>query len=292
VRTHVEPLVGHIPLQKLTANDLDRCYAAMLSDGHQRNGGPLSPRSARFVHSVVRKALSDAMRKGMVTTNVADLADPPAHSACRAPEMTVWSPTELGAFLEAVADHEHALLFRVAAMTGLRRGELGGLRWRDLDLDAGMLTVRGGQVKVAGEWTFAEPKTQAGRRRLDIDPATVAALRRQRQALLERRMALGAGWSEGDLVFPGPTGGPADLDAWGKSFRRAIRDAGAPPIRLHDLRHSHASHLLVTTDVRTMSARLGHADPGLTLRIYAHVMPGRQAAAAAAVAALVEGGGR
>lgn len=128
------------------------------------------------------------------------------------------------------------MLFRVAAMTGLRRGELGGLRWRDLDLDldAGMLTVRRGQVKVAGEWTFAEPKTQAGRRTLDIGPATVAALRRQRQALLERRMVLGAGWSEGDLVFPGLTGGPADLDAWGKSFRRAIRDAGAPPIRLHD----------------------------------------------------------
>jgi integrase len=155
-----------------------------------------------------------------------------------------------------------------------------------------MLTVRRGQVKVAGEWTFAEPKTQAGRRTLDIDPATVAALRRQRQALLERRMALGAGWSEGDLVFPGLTGGPADLDAWGKSFRRAIRDAGAPPIRLHDLRHSHASHLLVTTDVRTVAARPGHADPGLTLRIYSHVMPGRQAAAAAVVAALVEGLGR
>lgn len=284
-------MIGHVPLQKLGANDLDRTYAAMLSDGHQRNGGPLSPRSVRFAHSVIRKALADAVRKGLVTANVADLADPPASAACKAPEMRCWSPAELGAFLDTVTDHDHGVLFRTAAMTGLRRGELGGLRWRDVDLDGGLRTVRRALVRSAGEWIFAEPKTQAGRRTIDLDPRTVVALRRQRQALLERRMALGAGWSEGDLAFPGLIGAPADLDAWGKSFGRAIRDAGAPPIRFHDLRHSHASHLLAAgTDVRTVAARLGHADPGLTLRVYAHVMPGRQAAAAA-VAALVEGPG-
>lgn len=177
-------------------------------------------------------------------------------------------------------------------MTGLRRGELGGLHWRDLDLDEGMLTVRRALAKVAGEWTLVEPKTEAARRTIDLDAATVTTLRRHRQALLERRLALGSGWVEHDLVFPALAGGPADLDAWGKAFRRAVRDAKLPPIRFHDLRHTHASHMLATTDVRTVAARLGHADPGMTLRVYAHVMPGRQAAAAAAVAALVEGAQR
>ncbi len=90
-------------------------------------------------------------------------------------------------------------------------------------------------------------------------------------------------------MFLALTGGPADLGAWGKSLRRAVRDAGLPVIRLHDLRHTHASHMLATTDVRTVAARLGHSDRRMTLRVYAHVMPGRQAAAASAVAALVEG---
>jgi integrase len=228
----------------------------------------------------------------MVTTNVADFAEPPAHRACRPPEMTVWSPAELAVFLDATVDHEHGVLFRTAAMTGMRRGELGALRWRDLDLDAGLLTVRRALAKVEGSWRIVEPKTEASRRTVDVDTSTIVTLRRHRQALLERRLALGAGWSEHDLVFPALAGGPADLDAWGKSFRRAVRDAGLPVIRLHDLRHTHASHLLASTDVRTVAARLGHSDPGMTLRVYAHVMPGRQAAAASAVAALVEGAQR
>lgn len=289
VTTHVVPAIGRVPLQKLSASDLDRLYAAMLSDGHQRREGGLSPRSVRQTHAVIRKALADAMRKGMVARNVADLADPPAQKACRAPEMAVWAPDELRAFLAETVDHEHAALFRVAAMTGLRRGELGGLRWRDLDLDAGMLTVRRALVKASGQWTFQPPKTKAAERTLDLDAGTVGALRRQRLAVLERRAALGPGWQEQDLVFPALSGGPADLDGWGKSFRRAVAGAGLSPLRFHDLRHTHASHLLASTDVRTVAARLGHADPGMTLRVYSHVMPGRQAAAAAAVAALVDG---
>ena len=288
IATHVAPAIGHIPLQKLSANDLDRTYAALLTDGHQRSSGGLSPRTVRFTHTIIKKALSDAQRKGLVNRNVAALADPPAHSACRTPEMAVWSPTELGSFLIATADHEHGVLFRTAAMTGLRRGELGGLRWRDVDLETGLLTVRRALVKVSGEWTFAEPKTAAGRRTIDLDPVTVATLRRHRQVILERRLALGPGWQDQDLVFPAVAGGPADIDGWGKSFRRAVRDTGLAPVRFHDLRHTHATHLLATTDVRTVASRLGHADPGMTLRVYAHVMPGRQASAATAVAALVD----
>ena len=289
VTTHAVPAIGGIPLQKLTATDLDRLYAGMLTGGRQRGAGGLSPRSVRFLHTVLRKALADAQRKGKVLRNVADLADPPAHSACRPPEMATWSPAELAAFLASTAYHEHGALFRTAAMTGLRRGELGGLRWRDLDLDAGMLTVRRALVKAGKQWTFAPPKTKAGERTIDLDAGTVAALRRQRLAVLERCVALGPGWQEHDLVFPALAGGPAALDGWGKCFRRAVTAAGLPVLRFHDLRHTHASHLLGAVDVRTVAARLGHADPGMTLRVYSHVMPGRQAAAVAAVAALVDG---
>ncbi len=125
--------------------------------------------------------------------------------------------------------------------------------------------MRRALAKVDGSWQIVEPKTEARRRTIDVDTSTTAALRRHRQALLERRLPWGAGWSEHDLVFPALTGGPADLGAWRKSLRRAVRDAGLPVIRLHDLRHTHASHMLAT-DVRTVAARLGHSDRGMTLR--------------------------
>ncbi len=279
LRVHVKPVVGHVPVQKLEPSHLDALYATLRRS--------LKPRTVRFVHSVIRKALADGVHRGELARNVADDATPPSSKESKAPATAHWRAEELAAFLDFTAAHEHAVLFRVAALSGLRRGELGALRWRDLDLDAGKLTVARGLVQVAGEWTFAEPKTERARRTIGLDPVTVAVLRQHRRVIAERRLALGAGWRDHDLAFPAVEGGPPDIDAWGRSFARAVRDSGLPRITFHGLRHTHATLALGHMDVSTLSARLGHATAGFTLNVYGH--PRNDAEAVAGLAAAVDG---
>lgn len=281
--------VAGVPLQALQAVELDRLYSKLATSG-KRDGKGLSLRTVRYVHSIVGKALSDAERKGLVNRNVARLASPPATSATRAPEMTAWTPNELRTFLDSVTDHHHGTLFRVAAMTGLRRAEVCGLRWADVDLDGGVLRVRQTITTVDHVPTVGDTKTARSRRTLDLDAQTVTALRAHRQAQLEQRMLMGAGWTDHGLVFAMPDGSTWNPDVITRGFDRLVRASTLPRIRLHDLRHTHASHLLAAgVNVKVVSDRLGHASVSFTLDVYGHVLPGQQAEAAAMVAAMVDG---
>lgn len=282
IRRHIAPAIGHVPVQQLEASHLNALYSGLLT-----STPPLSARTTRFVHSVIRKALADGVRADELARNVADRATPPSTKAAKAPKTAHWTQIELRTFLDGVADHEHAVLFRVAATTGLRRGELGALRWSDVDFEDGKLSVARGLVKIDGAWVVRKPKTERAERTIGVDPTTVAALRRQRQALLERRMAFGAGWVDHDLVFPGLTGAPADIDLWTSSFARAVKASGLRRITFHGLRHTHATFMLGHTDVSTLSARLGHATPGFTLQVYGH--PRDDSDAVAAMAAVLDG---
>ncbi len=281
--------IAAVPLQSIGALDLDGLYSKLISSG-RRNGGPLSLRTVRYLHTIIGKALADAERKGTVARNVARLATPPAASSTRAPEMKVWTPAELKKFLEQVDEHHHGAMLRLAAMTGLRRAELCGLRWADVDLDAGTLTVRQTITTVDHVPTVGDPKTAKSRRTLDLDAETVARLRAHRTAQLEQRMLIGAGWTDHGLVFAMPDGSPWNPDVITQRFALLVKASELPRIRLHDLRHTHASHLLAAgVNVKVVSERLGHSSVAFTLDVYAHVMPGQQAAAAAAVAAIVDG---
>jgi integrase len=243
---------------------------------------------------VIGKALEDATRKGLIARNVARLATPPAASASKPPEMKAWTPSELQAFFSAIEDHHHHPPIRLAAMTGIRRGELCGLRWADVDLDAGRISVRQAMVTVKGQPLLSDVKTARSRRVIDLDPETVSVLRTWRRTQLEQRMLVGAGWPDTGFVFTMPTGESWHPDTISQAFDRLIERvnrAGAvviPRIRLHDLRHTHATHLLAAgVNVKVVSERLGHASVAFTLDTYAHVIPGQQADAAAAVAALL-----
>jgi integrase len=175
-------------------------------------------------------------------------------------------------------------------MTGLRRSELVGLQWADIDLDAALLRVRRRIVAVDGELDTGDPKTERSRRTLDLDPATVAALRAHRTRQLEVRMLVGPGWHERDLVFCAPEGNPWKPDTISQAFDRAVKRHQLTRIRFHDLRHTHATHLLAAgVNPKIVSDRLGHASVAFTLDTYGHVLPGQPAAAVAAVAALVDG---
>jgi integrase len=192
-----------------------------------------------------------------------------------------------------VADSPHAPLLRLAAMTGLRRGELCGVRWSDVDLDAGRLRVRQTITTFNHQPAAGDVKSARSRRVVDLDQATVASLRVWATEQKRHRLMVSAGWADTGLVFTMPDGRGWHPDVVTRAFdrlaRRAGRDLGLPRITLHGLRHSHATHLLAAgANVRMVSERLGHASTAFTLDVYGHVLDGQQADAAAAVARLVD----
>jgi integrase len=178
----------------------------------------------------------------------------------------------------------------LVATTGMRRAELAGLRWTDLDLAAASLSPRRPRVSVNYVVHESEPKTRKGKRVLALDPVTVAALREHKERQDQERELVGRRWQETGLVFTRPDGRPLHPDLITHWFRRLARQAVLPPIRLHDVRHSYATAALKAgIPAKVVSERLGHANISITLDTYSHVLPGMDAAAANAVADLILG---
>jgi integrase len=182
LRLHALPRLGSVQLRRIDAGMLNGLYAELLADGKQSNGGGgLSPRSVRYVHTIVHRAFRDAVRWGRITRNPADAADPPRAAATARPTMTTWTADQLRAFLEHTAEHRLHAAFVVLATTGMRRGECLGLRWSDLNLTAGRMSIVQTVIAVNHEVRIGSPKTARGRRTVALDQGTVAVLRRHRQ---------------------------------------------------------------------------------------------------------------
>ena len=296
---YLVPDLGAKRLDALTVHDLDALYGRLLKSGkRQKPYGGLSPRSVRYVHTVVRKALSDAVKKGTLVRNVAEVASPPSAKSAKPPEMAWWTPEELRSFLHLTGHEPYGPLFRVAAMTGMRRGEVCGLPWSNVDLDRTRIEVRQQLLVVRspgapnGGLQFSErTKTDHGRRRIDLDPGTVAVLRSQKRRQTEQRLLLGVGWSnERDLVFTEPDGSWLDPESVAKTFARRVERAKLPRIRFHDLRHTHVAHLIAAGEQPLLIARrLGHASAAFTQDRYGHLFEDAGSQAALAVAAMVDG---
>lgn len=176
----------------------------------------------------------------------------------------------------------------LAAHTGMRRGEVAGVRWADVDLDARLIHIRQAATVVAYELRIADVKTSNGRRTIDINDDVVRALHAWRRKQIEERLLVGADYEDHDLVFARPEGGPTHPEVLSRTFERLVARRGLPVIRLHDLRHTHASLLLKAgVPVKVVSERLGHATPSFTLDVYGWVLPGMQAEAAAVFSRLM-----
>jgi integrase len=290
--SYLRPALGGRRLDRVTAADLDLVYAELLSSGMRHREGGLSPRTVRYAHSILRKAFADAVRKGELIRNPATAASPPSAKATKAPEQSWWTPEQLRTFLTATRADPLFPLFRLAAMSGMRRGEVLGVRWSDIDLDSGRVEVRQQIIVINGKVLVADRlKSDHGRRSIDLDPSTTTALRTHRARQAELRLLVGTGYRDNDLVFAQPDGEPLDPGSVTRIFERRALKCGLPRIRFHDLRHGHAAHLIAAgRSTLEVSRRLGHASAAFTLSHYGHVFESAGAEAAAAVAAMVDGG--
>lgn len=296
LRAYVIPRIGRIGLQDLNAAHLNRLYAELLSDGRVRGPGGLSPTSVRRVHAILRAALNDAVRWGRLRRNPTVTADPPPMKVVKAASrrsMKTWTADELQHFLEQTADDPHHALWFLVASTGLRRSEVLGVRWCDLDLDGRILSVEQTvRDSVEGHRPEGHQKSVTSARTIHLDRRTVEVLRAHRRTQDEQRRIAGAAWEANDLVFCRDDGRWYHPDSITTVFRESVEACDVPTIHLHDLRHTHATLLLrAGVNPKVVSERLGHSSVAFTLETYAHVIPGMQPEAAELFMGLVLGDG-
>lgn len=290
IRLHVIPQLGARPLKDINAQLLNNHYATLLNTAGQNTGRSLSAKTVRYIHTTIHKALADAVDSGIIASNTAERAKPPKLRATTSAEMSFWQAGELNAFLVHVERSRLRAAWHLAALTGMRRGEVLGLRWRDIDFDTKRLSVRNTLVSVSYKLVETTPKSHKARV-IDLDDGTVEQLCRHRSRQQAERMTWGADYEEADRVFCREDGRPLHPDSFTKRFDLEVRNSGLPRIRLHDLRHTHATIALrAGVPVKVISERLGHETPAFTLKQYAHVIPGMQAEAASMIADLVRGG--
>jgi integrase len=283
VRHHLIPALGHLRLDRLGPEHI-RVLIKELETVKE-----LAPRTIHYIITILGKALSDAVEDGKLSRNVAtsktvrrSLPKTVRH------QMTTWTGPEVAQFLDLVRDDDLFAPVLLAVTTGLRRGEVLGLRWRDVDLTQNRISIRQtvGDVLVDGkhEAVRGEPKTNRGRRTVKLPAQTVAALRRHKLA-----QYTGPG-HVGFLVFDYPDGSPLHPAAFRMAFSRKVAKTGLPKIRFHDLRHTYATLALQAgVPAKVVSENLGHASIAITIDTYSHVMPGMQEDAADKIEAAIFG---
>ena len=281
IKKHINPRIGNVRLQALDRLQVRGLYRKLAEDG-------LGEKTVHNVHICLHKALQDAVDDSLLRRNPAERAHAKPKDR---PEMQTWSADELAAFLAFTAQDRDLVLYHLAAATGMRRGELLGLRWRDLDLDAARLLIRQQFTRQGNSVGFGPPKSKKSVRTVDLDGETVGLLREQQERQRFERRALGAAYrTDLDLVFCRRGGLPEDPNVIGRRFVRRVRNlATVPVIALHGLRHTHATLLLEAgVDVKTVSERLGHDTVQTTLELYGHVTARMRGNAAARFGTLLK----
>lgn len=274
---HILPTLGSVSIRRLRPHHLEALYDQKLhpTDGRK----PLAPKTVLEIHLIIRGALNDAVRRGIVTRNVAVVAHAPKLRAIPKVEQQAWTAQQLQRFLREAAGHRLFPAMWLSANTGLRRSELLGLQWTDVDLETATVSINRGLVSVGYDVHMSRGKTSNSRRAINLDSTTVQVLSAWRDWQQTEQRAVGlkpSGW-----VFTNAAGNPIHPHSISQTFERIVKRAGVPKIRLHDIRHTHGTLLIKAgVPVKVVSERLGHGNPAFTINTYQHVLPGMQAEAA------------
>lgn len=290
VNDQIIPHLGEKMLQRLRPLEIEWWHGVLRTSGRKNKKGGISPRTIGHAHRVLRKALAEAARNDLIFRNVAAIQTPPAIGGT---EIAILSAEDVTSVVTKLRGRRGHREFVTALFTGMRLGELLALKWGAVDLDRKAISVREAleKTKAAGI-RFKDPKTRAGRREITLPDVVLDVLRAQRRDALELRMALGLGKLPDDaLVFPAADGAPRAPQSLSKAWKRAAEDHIATRgVTFHALRHTHASQLIEAgVDIVTISRRLGHASPNVTLAIYAHLFRQRDDKAADAINAAMGG---
>ena len=284
IQTHIGPSLGAIQLDGLTTRQIDQWMLSIRSKESERTGKPLSDRTIDYAFSVLRRALQFAVDWRYIAFNPASARVRVARRRKKTKVVTLrfLTPEQAKTLLGAVREHRYEALYTLALTTGMREGELLGLKWADLNLDESRLTVNHSLAHTkrkkgeSGERFFLKgPKTVGSRRTIDIPQVTVTALRQHVKRQAEMKRAAADEWSEQNFVFTSRRGTPLDRSNALHQFQEILKDHNLPKIRFYDLRHTHAS-LLIAEGVhpKKIAERLGHASIKLTMDTYGHLFEG------------------
>jgi integrase len=285
LRLYILPALGPIPLRSLRPEAIEALYEHLLTAGRADGTGGLSTKSVLETHVPLRQILDDAVARGLLPANPARQAVTPRHRRDQHRRRMAWTARELSTFLSRVEGHRHHRTWWLAAHTGVRRSELVGLRWRDIDLHRQRLSITRTIVTVNGRMQPSNGKTANAARTIDLDHRTVDVLGRWRN---DHADLFGGDDPERGLVV-GDDGQPINPQSISQGFDRAVAKTELPKLSLHGLRHTHATLLLKAgVPLKVVSERLGHSTPAFTMATYQHVLPGMQAEAAATFADLLD----
>lgn len=290
IRCYIKPAIGDIPLKNLRPEHVQMMYNDALKQG-------LSPQSIRFIHAVLHGSLEQAEKGQLVLRNVSEATALPRETKT---EIHPLNLDQVKKLLHAIKEHRLYPAILLEVNTGLRRGELLAIRWDDVDLQKGLLKVKRNLVRTYlpesnGTKTgllFQEPKTEKSKREVPIPKSVVDELARHKARQAEERLLLGQEYQDRGLIFCQERGKPYDPGFFTKSFRRMLKRAGLPQGRFHDLRHATATLLLQQTDIKTVSAILGHSRTSITADIYLHTDLGQKREAINKLNAALQGRGR
>ncbi|MDN9011061.1 site-specific integrase [Brevibacillus laterosporus] len=272
VNSRIKPVLGAVDLDKLTPIKVTK----YLSDLQKEN---LSADYIKYLHSVLKKALNQAVKWQLISKNVMDNVDPPR---LEQKEIVTWSPEQANEFLDYARKDKYFIAFVLAIYTGMRRGEILGLRWKDVDFEQAKISIQQTLYRPAKQGiTFQEPKTKSAKRRISIPNFVIDELKAHKVRQNKNKLQYGEGYQDFDLIVAYDDGRPQDPRNLLRHYERLIKGCELPPIRFHDLRHTHATMLLQLGEhPKVVSERLGHSRVGITMDVYSHVMPDMQKDAA------------
>jgi integrase len=275
---HIRPALGSYPLPKLAPLHIQAFYNCALTKGRKDGKGGLSAQSVLHFHRLLHKAFAQAVKWQLLARNPVEAAEPPR---AQRQEMRALDEAETANLLSLLSASRLYMPVMLAVTTGLRRGEILGLRWSNADLATRTVTVVQSLEQTKEGVRLKSPKTHRGLRSIALPEMVVEALRSHRAKQAEERLALGPAYDDNDLVCPRPGGAPWPPDMFSTAFAAFVRRSRMKAFRFHDLRHTHATQLLKAgVHPKVVSERLGHSAIGITLDTYSHVLPGMQEDAA------------